>query len=135
MCRVSRGPEGTHLEHRSKHNQFSAIVGGAQITEPVVTFDRETFGNATEDELTDLSIPDRVLGVFVVSEDRAFKPQETASQIGAGQGAVSTALPRLNHRNVVEHRTTYCAVAGDANRLEGYGGYERATARYQHSHR
>lgn len=38
--------------------------------------DRETFENASEEELEDLSVPDQVLGLLTVHEDRAFKARE-----------------------------------------------------------
>ncbi|OAQ51283.1 TrmB family transcriptional regulator [Natrinema mahii] len=47
---------------------------------------------------------------------------------GLDKGAVSTALSRLKDRDLVEHKATYWAVTDDTERLDGYGGYERATA-------
>ncbi|GAA0217170.1 helix-turn-helix domain-containing protein [Halobacterium noricense] len=76
----------------------------------------------------DLSVPDQVLGFLVANEERAFKAHEIASQIGVDEGAVSTALSRLKGRDLVEHKATYWAVTDDAERLEGYSGYERVTA-------
>jgi len=57
-----------------------------------MSIDRDTFKNTSEDELADLSVPDQVLGYLAVNEDRAFKAREIASQIGADEGAVSTAF-------------------------------------------
>jgi len=57
-----------------------------------MSIDRDTFKNTSEDELADLSVPDQVLGYLAANEDRAFKAREIASQIGADEGAVSTAL-------------------------------------------
>lgn len=93
-----------------------------------MSIDRETFENASEDELEGLSVPDRVLGFLAAREDRAFKAREIASRIGIDEGAVSTALSRLKDRGLVEHKATYWAVTDEAERLEGYSGYERATA-------
>ncbi|WP_396613834.1 MarR family transcriptional regulator (plasmid) [Haloferax sp. S1W] len=93
-----------------------------------MSIDRDTFENTSEEELADLSVPDQVLGFLVANEDRAFKAREIASQIGVDEGAVSTALSRLKGRGLVEHKATYWAVTDDAERLEGYSGYERATA-------
>jgi Mn-dependent DtxR family transcriptional regulator len=93
-----------------------------------MSIDRDTFENSSEDELEELSVPDQVLGFLVAHEDRAFKAREIASQIGIDEGAVSTALSRLKERDLVEHKATYWAVTDDADRLEGYSGYERATA-------
>ncbi|QLH82054.1 MarR family transcriptional regulator [Halosimplex pelagicum] len=93
-----------------------------------MSIDRDTFENTSEDELDELSVPDQVLGFLAANEDRAFKAREIASQIGVDEGAVSTALSRLKDRDLVEHKATYWAVIDDAERLEGYNGYERATA-------
>ena len=93
-----------------------------------MSIDRKTFENTSEDELEALSVPDQVLGFLAVHDDRAFKAREIASQVELDEGAVSTALSRLKDRALVEHKATYWAVTDDQNRLEGYGGYERATA-------
>ncbi|POG56010.1 MarR family transcriptional regulator [Haloferax marisrubri] len=93
-----------------------------------MSIDRETFENASEDELEGLSTPDQVLGFLAAHEDRAFKAREIASQTELDEGAVSTALSRLKERGLVEHKATYWAVTTDDARLQGYSGYERATA-------
>ena len=93
-----------------------------------MSIDRETFENTSEDELEELSVPDRVLGFLAVHDDRAFKAREIAAQIDTDEGAVSTALSRLKRRGLVEHKATYWAVTDDTSRLERYSGYERATA-------
>jgi DNA-binding transcriptional ArsR family regulator len=93
-----------------------------------MSIDRDTFENTSEDELEELSVPDQVLGFLAANEDRAFKAREIATQIGVDEGAVSTALSRLKDRGLVEHKATYWAVTDDAERLDGYSGYERATA-------
>ena len=93
-----------------------------------MSIDRETFENTSEEELEDLSVPDLVLGFLTALDDRAFKAHEIASQIDVDEGAVSTALSRLKGRDLVEHKATYWAVTDDTERLNGYSGYERATA-------
>jgi DNA-binding transcriptional ArsR family regulator len=93
-----------------------------------MSIDRDTFENTSEDELADLSVPDRVLGFLATHADHAFKAREIASRIDVDEDAVSTALSRLKNRGLVEHKATYWAVIDDAERLEGYSGYERATA-------
>ncbi len=93
-----------------------------------MSIDRDTFDNTDADELAVLSIPDQVLGFLGVHDDHAFKAREIASQIGVGEGAVSTGLSRLKDRGLVEHKATYWAVTNDDSRLDGYSGYERATA-------
>ncbi|MFB6103448.1 MAG: MarR family transcriptional regulator [Haloplanus sp.] len=93
-----------------------------------MSIDRDTFENTSEEELEELSVPDQVLGFLAANENRAFKAREIASQIGTDEGAVSTALSRLKDRDLVEHKATYWAITDDTERLEGYSGYERATA-------
>jgi len=93
-----------------------------------MSIDRDTFENASEDELAELSAPDQVLGFLAAHPNRAYKAREIASQIGLGEGAVSTALSRLKDRALVEHKATYWAITDEEERLEGYSGYERATA-------
>jgi len=93
-----------------------------------MSIDRDTFENTSEDELADLSAPDQVLGFLATNKHRAFKAREIASRIELDEGTVSTALSRLKGRGFVEHKATYWAVTDDTERLEGYTGYERATA-------
>ena len=93
-----------------------------------MSIDRDTFENTSEADLEDLSVPDQVLGFLASNGDRAFKAREIATQIGVDEGAVSTALSRLKNRGLVEHKATYWAVTDDADRLNEYNGYERATA-------
>ena len=92
-----------------------------------MSIDRETFENTNADELGELSVPDQVLGFLAANEDRAFKAREIAAQVGSSEGAVSTALSRLNDRDLVDHKATYWAVTDETERLDGYSGYERAT--------
>jgi Mn-dependent DtxR family transcriptional regulator len=93
-----------------------------------VPIDRERFETASEEELAELSAPDRVLGFLAANDDRAFEAREIAEQTDLDAGAVSTALSRLKDRGLVEHKTTYWAVTDDEERLSGHSGYERATA-------
>jgi hypothetical protein len=93
-----------------------------------MSIDRETFENTREEELGSLSVSDQVLGFLAANDDRAFEASEIASRIDVDDGAVSTALSRLKDRDLVDHKATYWAVTDDADRLNGYSGYERATA-------
>ena len=93
-----------------------------------MSIDRHTFDNSSEDELEELSVPGQVLGFLAHHEDRAFEAREIASKINIDEGAASTALSRLKDRGLVEHKATYWALTDDAERLERYSGYERATA-------
>ena len=93
-----------------------------------MSIDRDTFENTSEEALAELSVPERVLGFLASHDDRAFKAREIASRIEIDEGAVSTALSRLKDRGLVVHKSTYWAITDDTERLEGYSGYERASA-------
>lgn len=92
-----------------------------------MSIDRDTFENASEEELAGLSAPEKVLGFLATYADRAFTAREIAAQIGVDEGEVSTALSRLKDRDIVEHKATYWAVTEDEDRLANYSGYEQAT--------
>lgn len=98
-----------------------------------MSIDRDTFERATEDELADASVPERVLGYLLANGDRAFRARELASQLGIDPDAVSTALTRLKDRDLVEHKAAYWAATTDEARLREYSGYERATALFNDS--
>lgn len=93
-----------------------------------MSIDRETFETASEDDLAELSIPDRVLGFLAANDDRAFEASEIGAHVGASDGAVSTALTRLKERGLVEHKATYWAIIDDMERRRAHARYERATA-------
>jgi predicted ArsR family transcriptional regulator len=93
-----------------------------------MSIDRETFENASEDELAGLSVPERVLGFLASHDGHAFEATEIAARLEIDEGAVSTALTRLKDRDLVEHKATYWAVTDDEQRLAEYDGYERATS-------
>jgi DNA-binding transcriptional MocR family regulator len=92
-----------------------------------MSIDRDTFEDASEDELAGLSAPERVLGFLAAHADRAFEAREIAARIDLDAGTVSTALSRLKDRGLVEHKATYWAITDDSDRLAGSDGYERAT--------
>ena len=107
---------------------FDRLRGSDGPRVAFVGIDRERFENASEGELSGLSAPERVLGFLSVNADRAFEAREIAARTDLELGTVSTALSRLKERGVVEHKATYWAVTDNADRLEEYSGYERATA-------
>lgn len=92
-----------------------------------MSIDRDTFENASEEELQHASVADTVLAFLAVNDDRAFKASEIASRTALDDGAVATALSRLKDRNLVEHKAPYWAITADADRLAGHSAYERAT--------
>jgi len=116
----------------SSYTPFTTFSANVLTRDTVVTdtmsIDRETFEKASETELSELSVTDKVLGFLAANADRAYKAREIASQTEVETGAVSTALSRLKRRKLVEHKAEYWAVVDDRERLESYDGYRRATA-------
>jgi hypothetical protein len=110
---------------------LSALTARTFITEETVvspmSIDRDTFEQASEEDLEAVPATDRVLGFLRVNHDRAFEASEIAAQLELETGTVSTALSRLKDRSLVEHKATYWAITDDTERLEAYSGYERAT--------
>lgn len=93
-----------------------------------MSIDRETFENASEEELADLSATDHILGFLGANSDTAFKAAEIARQTDLDSGTVSTSLSRLKDRGLVEHKAAYWAISEDTERLQNHDGYSRATA-------
>jgi hypothetical protein len=119
---------GEQLFHHFHSFHAEHSLQWATYYHATMSIDRDTFENSSEEDLAELSVPDQVLGFLAANDDQAFKAREIASQISVDEGAVSTALSRLKDRDLVEHKATYWAVTDDAERLEDYSGYERATA-------
>ncbi len=90
--------------------------------------DRETFDQASEEELSELSTIDKVLGFLAVNEDKAFRAREIAQETDLDGGAVSTSLLRLEEQSVVEHKGTYWAVATETGKFENSDMFARAKA-------
>ncbi|QSG03280.1 MarR family transcriptional regulator [Natranaeroarchaeum sulfidigenes] len=92
-----------------------------------MSIDRDTFERSSEEELSELSATDQVLGFLAANDATAFRASEIARRIDIDQGAVSTALSRLKNRSLVEHKGPYWAITEDDRRLSNYDGYARAT--------
>lgn len=93
-----------------------------------MSIDRNTFENATEEELSGRSNPERVLLFLVENDDRAFKPKRIAEGADVSRDVISTVLSRLEERGLVEHKGSYWATS-DPERIRSYGQYERVTER------
>lgn len=75
-----------------------------------------------------LSTAERVVGFLAANDDKAFTRGEIAEALDADPNTVGTNLSRLKKRGMVRHKGRYWAITEDQERLEAYGGYERATA-------
>ena len=95
-----------------------------------MSIDRDRFDDADAAELAAFSATDRVLGFLETNADRAFEAPEIARRADLDRDAVTTALSRLERRDLVVNKATYWAVTDDDDRLHEHEGYERATALY-----
>lgn len=93
-----------------------------------MSIDIETFEKTSEEELREMSNPERVLRFLVDNDDRAFKAAEIAGPTGVDRNSISTVLGRLAERDLVRHKGEYWAI-GDKDRLRSFGRYRRATER------
>lgn len=93
-----------------------------------MTIDIETFETTPEEELRELSNPERVLQFLVANDDKAFKAVEIAERTGVNENSISTVLSRLAERELVRHKGEYWAI-GHEERLQSFGQYRRATER------
>jgi hypothetical protein len=93
-----------------------------------MSIDRHTFENTSEDELEELSVPDQILGFSAVTTIARSRPAKSPPRSASTRARSALRSRRLKHRGLVEHKATYWAVTDDAERLDGYSGYEKATA-------
>lgn len=93
-----------------------------------MSIDIETFENTPEEELREMSNPEKVLQFLLTNDDRAFKAAEIADRTDVNENSISTVLGRLEDRGLVRHKGEYWAI-GDAERIRSFGRYRRATER------
>jgi len=92
-----------------------------------MSIDRDTFKNTSEDEARGSFRPRS--GTGVSRRQRGSGVQGARNRVpDRPTRAQSAPLSRLKDRDLVEHKATYWAITDDAERLDGYSGYERATA-------
>lgn len=93
-----------------------------------MSIDIDTFENTPEEELRELSNPERVLQFLIANDDQAFKAAEIAERAEVNKNSISTVLGRLEERGLVRHKGEYWAI-GHEERLQSFGQYRRATDR------
>lgn len=93
-----------------------------------MSIDIETFEETPEEELREMSNPERVLQFLATNDDRAFKAAEIAERTEVNRNSISTVLARLEDRGLVRHKGEYWAI-GDPERIRSFDGYQRATER------
>ncbi|MDG5817417.1 helix-turn-helix domain-containing protein [Natronococcus sp. A-GB7] len=93
-----------------------------------MAIDIETFEKTPEDELRELSNPEKVLQFLIANDDQAFKATEIAERTEINRNSISTVLGRLEDRDLVRHKGEYWAI-GDRERIRSFDRYRRATER------
>lgn len=93
-----------------------------------MAIDIETFESTPENELRELSNPEKVLRFLIANDDKAFKATEIADGADVNEHSISTVLGRLKDRELVRHRGEYWAI-GEKDRLRSFERYRRATER------
>jgi Mn-dependent DtxR family transcriptional regulator len=93
-----------------------------------MAIDIDTFEQTPEEELRELSNPERVLQFLIANDDQAFKASEIAARSGVNKNSISTVLYRLEERDLVRHKGEYWAI-GDEERIRSFDHYQRATER------
>lgn len=85
-----------------------------------VPIDIETFSEASDDELTEVTNAEKVLRFLVRNSDKAFTPAEIAEGAGVKKTSISTVLRRLREREFVRHKGDYWAIDDEEAVREAY---------------
>lgn len=72
--------------------------------------DIETFSEARDEELTEVTNAEKVVRFLFRNDDKAFTPSEIAEGAGVKKNSISTVLRRLRERDLVEHKGDYWAI-------------------------
>ncbi|RBI59756.1 TrmB family transcriptional regulator [halophilic archaeon] len=79
--------------------------------------DIETFTEANNEELTEVTNAEKVIRFLYQNNDKAFTPSEIAEGTGVKKTSISTVLRRLKDRELVQHKGDYWAL-GDEERVQ-----------------
>ncbi|WP_327051084.1 helix-turn-helix domain-containing protein [Halomicrococcus gelatinilyticus] len=82
--------------------------------------DIETFSNASDEELTEVTNAEKVVRFLHRNNDKAFTPSEIAEGAGVKKSSISTVLRRLRERNLVEHKGDYWAIGDEKTVREAF---------------
>jgi DNA-binding IclR family transcriptional regulator len=85
-----------------------------------VPIDIETFSNANDAELTEVTNAETVVRFLHRNNDKAFTPSEIAEGAGGKKSSISTVLRRLRERNLVEHKGDYWAIGDEETVREAF---------------
>ncbi|WP_435183728.1 MarR family transcriptional regulator [Halobellus sp. EA9] len=89
--------------------------------------DIETFAEASDEELSEVTNAERVVRFLSRNDDKAFTPAEIADGAGVKRSSISTVLRRLRERDLVRHKGDYWAI-GDEERVRDAFQFHRVTA-------
>lgn len=76
----------------------------------IMPIDIETFSEASDEELTEVTNAEKVVRFLVRNDDKAFTPSEIADGAGVKKNSISTVLCRLRERGLVKHKGDYWAI-------------------------
>ncbi|UPW01371.1 MarR family transcriptional regulator [Halorussus gelatinilyticus] len=82
--------------------------------------DIETFSDASDEELTEVTNAEKVVRFLHRNDDKAFTPSEIAERAGVKKSSISTVLRRLRERNLVEHKGDYWAIGDEETVREAF---------------
>lgn len=75
--------------------------------------DIETFTEASDEELTEVTNAEKVVRFLYQNDDKAFTPSEIAEGAGVKKNSISTVLRRLRERDLVQHKGDYWAIGDE----------------------
>jgi hypothetical protein len=75
--------------------------------------DIETFTDASDEELSEVTNAEKVVGFLYRNNDKAFTPSEIADGAGVKKNSIGTVLRRLERRNLVHHNGEYWAIGNE----------------------
>ena len=78
--------------------------------------DIETFTQASNEELTEVTNAEKVVRFLAQNNDKAFTPAEIAAGTDVKRTSISTVLRRLKDRELVQHKGDYWAI-GEEERV------------------
>lgn len=78
--------------------------------------DIETFTQASNEELTEVTNAEKVVQFLAQNNDKAFTPAEIVAGTDVKKTSISTVLRRLKDRELVQHKGDYWAI-GDEERV------------------
>lgn len=75
--------------------------------------DIETFTEASEEELTEMTNAEKVIRFLLQNDDKAFRPSEIAEGADVKKNSINTVLRRFEERSLVQHKGDYWAIGDE----------------------